>query len=558
MPLNGDVKTFPLAAVVQMVHDERKTGILAVSTPRRRMSIYFREGKIIHVRGNTDKELKLGALLKANNLISEDRLEDMLAVSKAMEKRLGTVLLEREYIEFDKLVSIIQLQFKEGVANMLSWDEAKFSYKDGLDGFTDEIKCEVDPVRLVQEAKKREEFKGLIPNDQVVFQINPTVDTTKSVHAARDLRVLLLLDGRRTVAQLIKETGYSRLGAYRSLSKLYAQNAIVRKGDDRQPTQKMGTLELSPITTIYWNLLQLVMTDLAEELGASKATSSFENSLRQSAYYERFLKPFRLDQDLATNISKMETLVQQQGQSLSQNDLVNGFNQVLVLLLGEQYQFLGYKGTRSTVQRMRASLQNVPATHRPLAQAISRFLEHYENEDYLRGTKQVASTQAGAASGVSEARSPQPTSPQPTMSNMSGTAIVNFYNDMFSLVISDLEQEVGAKARELFQGLVRSSHHYDTLLVHFEVQDASDQNPLRLKDNVKTGELKLSGQALVQTFQQVLRGLLSEESRLLGPKATDLTVSRLAERMNASHTQFKPLLDQLTAAVVSKPAKTGS
>ncbi|MGD8255778.1 MAG: DUF4388 domain-containing protein [Syntrophobacterales bacterium] len=553
MPLNGDVKTFPLTAIVQMAHDERKTGILTVSTPRQRCSIYFREGKIIHVRGNTDKELKLGALLKANNLINEDRLEDMLAVSKAMEKRLGTVLLEREYIELDKLVSIIQLQFREGVAAMLSWDEAKFTYKDGLDGYTDEIKCEVDPVRLVQEAKKREEFKGLIPNDQVVFQINPTVDTTKSVHAARDLRVLLLLDGRRTVAQLIKETGYSRLGAYRSLSKLYAQNAIVRKGDDRQPTQKMGTLELSPITTIYWNLLQLIMTDLAEELGASKATSSLENSLRQSAYYERFLKPFRFDQDLATNISKMETLVQQQRQSLSQNDLVNGFNQVLVLLLGEQYQFLGYKGTKSTVKRMRASLQNVPATHRNLAQAISRFLEHYENEDYLRGTKQVASTQPGAASGISEARSPQP-----TMSNMSGTAIVNFYNDMFRLVISDLEQEVGAKARGLFQGLIKSSNHYDTLLAHFEVQDSSDQNPLRLKDSVKTGGLKLSGQALVQTFQQVLRGLLLEEHRLLGPKATDLTVSRMAERTKASHTQFKPLLDQLTATVVSKQAKTGS
>jgi hypothetical protein len=553
MPLNGDVKTFPLAAIVQMAHDERKTGILTVSTPRRRIGIYFREGKIIHVRGNTDKELKLGALLKANNLITEDRLEDMLAVSKAMEKRLGTVLLEREYVEFDRLVSIIQLQFKEVVSTTFGWDDAKFSYKDGLDGYTDEIKCEVDPVRLVQEAKKREEFKGLIPNDQVIFQINPTVDTTKSVHAARDLRVLLLLDGRRTVAQLIKETGYSRLGAYRSLSKLYAQNAIVRKGDDKQPTKKVGTLELSPITTLYWNLLQLIMTDLAEELGASKATSSLENSLRQSAYYERFLKPFQWNQDLATNINKMETLIQQQGQSLSQNDLVNGFNQVIVRLLGEQYQFLGYKGTKSTVQRMRASLQNVPATHLNLAQAISRFLAHYENEDYLEGTKQIASTQAGAASGTSEAESPRP-----TMSNMSGTAIVNFYNDMFRLVISDLEQEVGAKARGLFQGLIKSSSHYDTLLVHFEVQDTSDQNPLRLKDNVKTGELKLSGQALVQTLQQVLRGLLLEESRLLGPKATDLTVSRLAERMKASHTQFKPLLDQLAATMVSRPAKTGS
>ncbi len=552
MPLYGDVKTFPLAAIVQMVHDERKTGVLTVSSSRRPCNIYFREGKIIHVSGNTDKEMKLGALLRANNLISEDRLEDMLAVSKAMEKRLGAVLIEREYIELDKLVSIIHLQFKEAVATMLSWDDAKFSYKDGLDGYADEIKCEVDPVRLVLEAKKREEFKGLIPNDQVVFQINPQVDTSKSVHAARDLRVLLLLDGRRTVAQLIKETGYSRLAAYRSLSKLYAQNAIVRKGDDRQAVRRMGTLELSPITTLYWSLLQLIMTDLAEELGVSKATSSLQNSLRQSAYYERFLKPFQLDQDLTTNISKMQTLIQQQGQSLSQNDLIDGFNQVLVGLLGEQYQFLGYKGTRSTVKRMRASLKNVPAAHRPLAQAISRFLEHYESQDFLRGAKQVVSTQAGAESGISEARSRQA-----KMSNMSGTSIVNFYNDMFRLVIADLEQEVGAKARGLFQGLIRSSHYSDTLLAHFAVQDSSDPNPLRLKDGVKTGELKLSGQDLVQTFQQVLRGLLLEESRLLGPKATNLTVSRLAERMNASHTQFKPLLDQLTATVVSKLAKTG-
>jgi hypothetical protein len=553
MPLNGDVTTFPLAAIVQMIHDERKTGILTVSTPRHRCSIYFRGGKIIHVRGNTDKELKLGALLKANNLISEERLEDMLAVSKAMEKRLGTVLLEREYIDRDKLVSIIHLQFKETVATMLSWDDAQFSYSDGLDGYSDEIKCEVDPVRLVLEAKKREEFKGLIPNDQVIFLINQKVDTSKSVHAARDLRVLLLLDGRRTVAQLIKETGYSRLAMYRSLAKLYAQNGIVRKGDDRQPTKRMDTLELGPITSLYWSLLQMIITDLAEELGASKASSSLENSLRQSAYYERFLKPLQLDQDLATNIDKMQTLVQQQGRPLSQNDFINGFNQVLVSLLGEQYQFLGYKGTTNTVKRMRASLQNVPDNHRPLAQAISRLLENYEREDFLRSTRHGDSTQAGAASAIPEGRRPQP-----TMNNMSGTAIVNFYNDMFRLVISDLEQEVGAKARGLFQGLIRSSHYSDTLLAHFEVQDISDPNPLRLKNNVEAGELTLGGQDLVQTFQQVLRGLLLEENRLLGPKATDLTVSRLAERMNASHTQFKPLLDELTSTVVRKPAKTGS
>ena len=91
---------------------------------------------------------------------------------------------------------------------------------------------------------------------------------------------------------------------------------------------------------------------------------------------------------------------------------------------------------------------------------------------------------------------------------------------MFQLVITDLEIEVGAKARGLFQGLMRSSQNSDNILAQFEVLDGSDPNPLRLKDNVNTKELKIKGQDLVQAFQQVLRGLLLEESRILGPKAT--------------------------------------
>jgi hypothetical protein len=234
MPLKGDVKTFALSAIVRMIHEEGKTGLLTVTEVNRGCRIYFKGGRIIGVSGNKDKQLRLGALLKANNLISEEILEDMLEVAKAMEKPLGTVLVERNYLSPEDLANILSLQFKEVVSPALSWYEAKFTYRDGLDGYVEDVHCEVDPVRLVNEAKKRDEFKGIIPNDQVVFHINSGAQTSKSVHAARDLRILLLLDGRRSVAQLIKETGYSRLAVYRSLAKLHAQNAITRKDELRQ------------------------------------------------------------------------------------------------------------------------------------------------------------------------------------------------------------------------------------------------------------------------------------------------------------------------------------
>jgi hypothetical protein len=548
MPLNGDVKTFPLAAIVQMIHDESKTGVLAVATPRRRCSIYFKGGNIIFVRGNTDAELRLGALLRANNLISEDRLQDMLAVAKAMEKRLGKVLLERNHVTAEQLSSILNLQFKEVVTTTLSWDDAKFTYTDGLDGYVEDIKVELDPVRLVAEAKKRGEFKGLIPNDQVVFQINPRVDTTKSVHAARDLRVLLLLDGRRSVAHIIKDTGYSRLAVYRSLAKLHAQNAIIRKGADK-PTGKAATLELTPVTTLYWSLLQLVMADLTEELGERKAAASLESSFKQSTYYENLLKAFRMDQDLAANINNMQALIRQQSRPLSQQDVINGFNQAVVGLLGEEYRFLGFKATRNTVQRMRAILQNVPINQGPLAQAISKFFEYYENEDYLMGAKKAATAEIPAAKGTTEQKV-RPSKPDGT----SGKAVINFYNDMFLLVINDLQNVVGAKALGLFQGILRGSKHSETLLAQLDMKNTAETIPLQLKEKISTGELKLSTQDLVQTFQQVLRGLLTEESRLLGPKATEATMSRMVEKVATNHQQFRPLLDQLSATLGSKPA----
>ena len=266
MPLKGDVETFDLPAIIRMIHEEEKTGLLTVTGANRGCRIYFKGGKIIFVSGNRDKELRLGVLLRANNLISAEKLEDMLAVAKAMEKPLGNVLVERGYITPENLANILNLQFKEVVSPTLSWDEAKFIYKNGLDGYVEDVRCEVDPVRLIAEAKRRGQFKGIIPNDQVVFQINPGAETSQSVHAARELRILLLLNGKRSVAQIIKKTGYSRLAVYRSLAKLYAQNAIARK-DAERPAPQMDWLGPQIIIGLYTNLLQLMFADLAAELG---------------------------------------------------------------------------------------------------------------------------------------------------------------------------------------------------------------------------------------------------------------------------------------------------
>jgi hypothetical protein len=547
MPLNGDVRTFPLSAIVRLIYEEKKTGHLTVTGKERRCRVYFRDGKIIFADGNMDKELRLGALLKSNNLINETKLQEMLAVAQAMEKRLGIILIERGYVSREDLARILVHQFKEVISKTMTWGDAAFIYADGLNGYVEDVRCELDPVRLVAEAERWKDYRDLIPNDQVVFTIRPGAMGSKSIHAARELRILLLIDGERTVGQIIKETGYPRLSVYRSLALLLSKQSIGRKtpAAAAKPV-KTDALEHPAIISLYGSLLQIVMVDLAEELGEKRAEASLVSSMQQSAYYDHFLRAFQLNRDVAANLSKIQAHLKQQGRVLSDRDLIKGFNQVLTNLIREQYRFLGAKASRNTVERLRVALENAPSHQRFLAGKLKELLGKYESTGLLHGPKKQPVSKDLAASGTSDSKLPPL-----NLDKMGGSAIVTFYNDIIQVVISDLEREVGAKAQELLSDIMKSSKYYDSFLSQFDLSTPSDSNAMRIKEHIKTQELKLRKTDLVKAFQQVLVALLREENQLLGNKATDNTIARLVERMAVAQPQLKPLVNHLSAYLVS-------
>jgi hypothetical protein len=385
MPLHGDVKTFSLPAVIRLIHSEGKTGMLTVIGANRRCCIYFRNGTIVFVSGNSESGLRLGALLKANNLIGETKLQEMLAVAKAMDKRLGTILLERGYISQDNLSRMLVQQFKQVITRSLSWREAKFVYADGLNGYVEDVRIAMDPVRVLAEGERWKEFQKLIPNDQVVFQIKPGALGSKSIYAAKELRILLLLDGKRSVGQLIRETGYSRLAVYRALAQLHSLEAIVRKGAETRPGPgPVDRLDEEGIVSLYQSLLQFIVVDLRTELGSKRAELSVSASMQQSPYYDRFLQAFQIDRDPATNMRQVQAHLQQHGGGVSRKDLIKGFNHMIISLLREEYRLLGFKPTTSTLKRMRKALEGVADPQRPLAASLSRFLDvHAERQTVL-------------------------------------------------------------------------------------------------------------------------------------------------------------------------------
>lgn len=543
MPLKGDIKTFSISAVGRMIHAEKKTGLLKVTSGEHRTVIYFKKGGIVFVDGDLAKDLSLGSLLKANNLISEEKIQHSLEIARVAGKRLGVILIEQGFLSPEKLIRILHHQFKEAIAKVLTWKQGEYTYSDGLGGYVEDIRLEINPIRLVAEAHKWKQYRKLIPNDQVVFQIKGGALQSKSFSAEGVQRVMLLINGKRTVSQIMADAGLSRLAVYKALTFMLSQGAIVRK--QIQVQEEPSRLGSVTIIKFYLNLLHEMMVGLQVELGSKKAASVLEKSLNHSPYYERFLCVFQPGADVTTNLNYINNHMKNQRKKILREDLTKGFNQAAANLLREECILLGFKASQTTLSRVSAALKVVPQEQRSLARDIIQFLDHYcSNDDLLQGITALPETMDFDRNLTPDRSQPLPY----RLDNTKETEIISFYSKVIQVIMSDLENEIGTKALGLFQKIVRDPEYDNTFLSQFDVKGDINANVNRILAHIKSQSRRYGKQDLIMAFQNVLVALLQEENRLLGEKSTRLSISNLEKHLtDRTQAKYTPIADQLMA-----------
>jgi len=546
MALRGDIKTFSLSAIGRMIHEEGKTGILRVTSGNQTTRIYFKNGGIVFLSGNVAEDLSLGSLLKANGLIDETRLQQSLKMAATGGKRLGVVLIEQGYISKERLVRILHYQFKEAVTTMLTWQAGEFEYTDGLGDYVEDIHLTIDPIRLVAEAQKWKEFRRHIPSDQVVFQIKNSDRKLKPLESDGALRVMLLIDGRRNVTQIMSATGLPRLAVYKALTTLVTQGVIGRKTSALEP-QSDADLNWYTIVEMFLILLNHILASMTAELGRQRAAAYLSSSIRQHPAYAHGLNVFKVEDDLRTNLERIRAQGAPMLQGMDSQDLITGFFEVLIALLREGYKVLGFKVAQQMIDSLNERLAHVPAAQEQLARRVIEFLQPYsENEKLLRDSRAPTTpdperTQAVKAASSSNIRH---------LDKISASTVIAFYHQVFKSVVGDLEQEIGSQGPTLFQRLVVGLKDDDTLLAAFKLQASTADNIKSLREHISTRGYTLEKETLIRAFQRLLAALLQEEKRLLGPKATQASVLNLEANLNQIESgAYLPLGEHLAGFV---------
>ncbi len=213
MAIKGSLSDVSLADICQLLAMGRKTGCLTVTDKANFGYIYFDDGRVIYssVLNRADR---LGDILVQNKAISREQLS--LAIEEQKQQpgvRLGALMVDLGFVTEEEVLQYITVQLEEAVFHLFSWAQGIFHFDADQKPDEDVMGVSINAEMLLLEGARRvdewSQIEKKIPSMDLVFALerDPT-DEDEDIELTDDQRRLVrLLDGERTVTDLVKMSG---------------------------------------------------------------------------------------------------------------------------------------------------------------------------------------------------------------------------------------------------------------------------------------------------------------------------------------------------------------
>src|SRR4030065_2224202 len=129
MALQGTLKDFSITEIIQLIGQQRKTGVLKIRRGKDIVEISFVDGMIVHVYSNyRGKKDLFGEIFVKAQLISQDQLERVLRIQKDTRKYLGEIFVELQLLKKEDVLKVISTQIYETIYDLFWWEDGQFNF----------------------------------------------------------------------------------------------------------------------------------------------------------------------------------------------------------------------------------------------------------------------------------------------------------------------------------------------------------------------------------------------------------------------------------------------
>ncbi|MCX8037142.1 MAG: DUF4388 domain-containing protein [Candidatus Sumerlaeia bacterium] len=225
MELEGSLRAFSLAEVLQFLAMGKLSGVLMVRREQGGIDLLIRQGRIIN-SSTLDQTRRMGQILIRQRLIQRSDLEEVLLDQKTLrpDRMLGQILVEREMITQDELRQAIRMQLEEEIWELFSWESGDFRFEHRQESEMPSalVEIEIEPL-IIEGTRRTDEWKGIIANlrsDETVLTLNPwhPEDHADLTLTPAEWQVLSLISGNLPVGSIAARSGIGKFETYRILN----------------------------------------------------------------------------------------------------------------------------------------------------------------------------------------------------------------------------------------------------------------------------------------------------------------------------------------------------
>ncbi|MCZ7583378.1 MAG: response regulator [Deltaproteobacteria bacterium] len=239
--LEGDLGDIAFPKLLFYLHKYARTGALRLERERVSKVVYLQSGLPVLVTSNQATE-SLGRFLVQRRDITTAQYNASLERMLETGKQHGQVLLEMEAITPHGLYKGLYDHVMEKVLTVFSWDRGRYRFRPGRFEINQDFTINVDPIQILYEGIKRfytlsrlEGFFNEYKNRRVVRVNEPFVRDDKIGFGPQTMKFVTLINGRRTVGQIVARSNLSLTETFQTLFLLLVLETLRFRGEDHAP-----------------------------------------------------------------------------------------------------------------------------------------------------------------------------------------------------------------------------------------------------------------------------------------------------------------------------------
>jgi len=386
--LVGNLTTVPLSDLFQLISVSGKTGMLLISKETQKREIYFKDGNVIYATSSGSEDVLLGNLLLARRKVLKPDLEKALSLQKLTNKRLGNILYEMRVLTKEEVIEFLQYQIEEIIYNLFGWKAGEFIFYDGKLPPEDQITTQLATMNIIMEGSRRidewTQIQRTLPEDEVELRVvkNPKIKSTSVSLTVDELQMLPLINGERSIPELLQESPLSEFNTYKALYNLITAGWI-----EEGERKKIKKTDLGGEKIIVDVLIRLYSQSYqaVERFASQKLGEGAKIILKRCFDVQKSLNPLLGKLESSENFLDFRQLkgsIDKIPQPVQFHKLVDAFNGLLLEFILAISRSLGRNLTHQVISQIKKETAQAVAEYRWIAK------EYELEEEILKTLKQ--------------------------------------------------------------------------------------------------------------------------------------------------------------------------